>query len=198
MAKRVARVADGEELMDLLAEALDCRESLLPGSSKRVRDHATRFAKPLGLSAKDRSALERAALLRDIGKLKIPNEILLMEVLLSYEESALLHQHPRLGSEVLEETRALRDVAEIVRCHHESFDGDGYPDGLEGEAIPYLARILKIVDVYCAMTSPRAYRQGHASHKEALAHLTEERGKHFDAALVDVFVKEKVGQAWEG
>jgi putative two-component system response regulator len=87
-----------------------------------------------------------------------------------------------------------QDIEDIVRCHHECFDGDGYPNGIEGEAIPYLARIMKILDVYCAMTSPRIYREGHATHTDAIAHLREEAGKHFDPVLTKAFIAGKVGK----
>ena len=86
-----------------------------------------------------------------------------------------------------------QDTADIVRRHHECYDGDGYPDRLEGDAIPYLARVVKVIDVYCAMTSPRHYREGQASHDEALEHIKSEHGKHFDPELVDVFLKDDLG-----
>jgi putative two-component system response regulator len=92
---------------------------------------------------------------------------------------------------------ALSDTAPIIRTHHECFDGTGYPDGLEGERIPLLGRMMKILDVYCAMTSPRHYRKGHATHEQAVQHLKSERGKHFDPKLVDTFIEKEVGQTPE-
>ena len=182
------------QLLTLLCKAIDCREGMLLDNSTRVLEHATRFAQALALSPGDQLLLERGALVRDIGKIMVPNDTLLKSSPLTYDEWALIHQHPHLGAKLILETGALKDTADIVRNHHECYDGDGYPDGLEGEAIPYLARIMKILDVYCAMTSPRHYRKGHASHKEAVEHLRNERGKHFDPDLVDVFVKAKVGR----
>jgi HD-GYP domain-containing protein (c-di-GMP phosphodiesterase class II) len=183
-----------EELLNFLADAIDCRESFLPGSSHRVMEHATHFALALGLSPDDRLTLERGALVRDIGKIGIPNEVLLKQGVLTYDEWRLLQQHPHLGEEMVTQTGVLRDTAAIVRNHHESFDGDGYPDGLEAEDIPYLARITKLLDVYCAMTSPRHYRQGHSSHEQAIEYLRNEQGKHFDPTLVDVFIEAKIGR----
>ncbi|HIJ65284.1 MAG TPA: HD domain-containing protein [Candidatus Hydrogenedentes bacterium] len=183
-----------EELLELLAEAIDCREAFTPGNSLRVRDHATRFARALGLSPSDQLTLERAALVRDIGKLRVPNEILLKDGLLTYDEWATLHTHTALGAALLEETGALKDTAEIVHWHHECYDGTGYPDGLEGDQIPYLARAMKILDVYCAMTSPRRYRAGLSSHREAEDHLRSEAGGHFDPDLVKTFLDANVGE----
>jgi HD-GYP domain-containing protein (c-di-GMP phosphodiesterase class II) len=180
-------------LLYLLAEAIDCRESFKPGSSVRVVEHATRFAEALGLDVDQQMVLERGALLRDIGKLKISNDVLLKDGLLTYDEWVLIQQHTNIGADLVCDKPGLEGVEDIVRCHHECFDGDGYPNKLEGDAIPYLARIVKIIDVYCAMTSPRAYRSGMASKNDALAHLKNERGKHFDPELVDVFLEKKVG-----
>lgn len=193
----LAAAAQQEELLYLLADSLDSREGLIPGSSRRVVEHASRFAKAIGLSPEDQITLERAALLRDLGKISIPNDVLLKETLLSYEEWLLIQAHPHLGADVAEKTQALKDVAEIIGTHHESFDGDGYPDGIEGTAIPLLARALKILDVYCAMTSPRLYRKGFSSQEDALEHLRSEQGKHFDPDLIETFLKAKVGQPWE-
>lgn len=184
----------GEDLLNLLAEAVDCRESFAPGTSVRVRDHVARFAKALGLGAEEGLVLERGALLRDVGKLRIPNEVLLKEGVLSYDEWTLLQRHTVIGAELVGGLEGLKDLVDVVGRHHECFDGNGYPDGLEGEEIPYLARVMKVVDVYCAMTSPRHYRDSHASHGEAIEHLKEERGKHFDRELVDVFLGKKIGR----
>lgn len=184
------------DTLSLLAHALDCREGFPEGSSWRVMEHANRFADALNLSTKDRIILARAALLRDVGKVLIPNQVLLKDGVLNYEEWTLIQRHSHLGADLLAATNAFADIADVVRHHHESSDGDGYPLGIEGEAIPLLSRILKIIDVYCAMTSPRHYRVGHASHEEALHHLLAEQGKHFDGELVDVFIQQKVGQPW--
>lgn len=179
-------------ILELLAEAVDCRESFRPGSSKRLVEHATRFAKALSLSDDDRLLFERATLLRDIGKLRIPNDVLLKDGLLTYDEWRLIQDHTTIGAEMVEGMDGLGELADIIRSHHESYDGDGYPSKLEGEAIPYLARALKIIDVYCAMTSPRAYRTGVSSAADALSHLENEAGKHFDGDLIQIFIKQNV------
>jgi putative nucleotidyltransferase with HDIG domain len=183
-----------ERILNLLADSVDCREGIPAGSSNRLRDHAARFATVLGLSAGEKMTLERGALLHDIGKIRISNDVLLKNTVLSYDEWILLQQHTVIGAELLKNLACFTDVVDIVRSHHECFDGTGYPDKLEGEAIPLQARIMKIIDVYCAMTSPRHYRSTHCTHDEAVQYLESERGKHYDPELVDVFLKKKVGQ----
>jgi len=182
-----------EQLLELLAEAIDCREGFLPGSSARVRDHATRLARALKLSADDQLTLERAALVRDIGKLKISNEVLLKDDVLTYDEWRLIHSHAGIGADLIATMEVLKDTEAVVRYHHECFDGTGYPNGLEADAIPYLARAMKVIDVFCAMTSPRHYRKSQNTHEMAVEHLQSERGKHFDPEIVAAFLAEGVG-----
>jgi len=180
----------------LLADAVDAREGLLPGSATRMMEHAQRFAQALNLSVSDRSTLVRGALIHDIGKLRISNEVLLKKSVLDYDDWLLLRDHTRLGVQVLEEYGLHGDTKDVVLSHHECFDGTGYPEGLEGESIPFLARAMKILDVYCAMTSPRLYRSKVHAHDSVIAYFREESGKHYDGALVETFVKHEVGQAW--
>ncbi len=175
-------------VLALLADAIDSREQFNPGSSMRALDHAARFAEALGLGIDDRIALERGALLRDIGKLRVPNDVLLKHSLLTYDEWRLLQAHTVFGADLALSIPGLAYIAPISRHHHENFDGTGYPEGLEGARIPLLARAVKIIDVYCAMTSPRVYRASVATREEAFEHLTEERGKHFDPELVELFI----------
>ncbi len=189
-----ADLSRDDRILGLLADAIGCREGLPLGASERVREHAERFGKALGLSPGDQASLERGALLRDIGKIQIPNAVLLKQGILDYDEWVLLQGHSALGAALLEERGVLKDIIDIVHYHHECHDGDGYPDHLEGEAIPYLARIVKILDVYCAMTSPRHYRDTQSSTQEGIMHLLAERGKHFDPALIDVFVEAGIGR----
>ncbi len=174
--------------LNLIADAVACREEIPLSESLRVAQHASRFAKALNLSADDQFALERAALLRDVGKICIPNEVILKKSVLNYDEWALLKNHSRLGAELLLERGVSIDIVQIVEFHHECYDGDGYPDHLEREEIPYLARVMRLLDVYCAMTSPRHYRKSQFAVQEGLKYIKDERGKHFDPALVDAFL----------
>lgn len=193
LAAAVAMGNQLEELLCLIADALDSREALIPGCSQRVKEHASRFADALGLGPEDKLTLERASLVRDLGKTQIRNEVLLKHGALTYDEWQFIQMHPHLGADILEKTEALKDTAEVVRHHHECFDGDGYPLGSEGEAIPYLSRALKLLDVYCAMTSSRHYRKGKCSHEQAVEHMQNEAGQHFDPELAKVFVESNVG-----
>ncbi len=183
-----------ESLLDLLGEAVDCREGFFIGSTERVRSHAVRFSEALDLGPDERSILERGALVRDIGKTKIPNEVLLKDTALTYDEWILLQQHPEIGADIVERIPLLEDTADVVRYHHECYDGDGYPRGLEGDQIPLLARVMKIIDVYCAMTSPRHYREGLSTHEQSIEYLRSEKGKHYDPDLLEVFIDKNVGR----
>jgi putative nucleotidyltransferase with HDIG domain len=187
-----------EAVLALLSDAVDVREGIPAGSGRRLREHATRFAVAAGLGASERYALERGAYLHDVGKICVPNAVLLKEGVLSYDDWLLLQRHTVLGAELLEKTGCHADVAEIVRCHHECWDGDGYPGKLEREEIPLLARMMRLLDVYCSMTSPRVYRSAHASHEQAIDYIVSERGAHFDPELVDLFVERGVGQTQGG
>jgi len=178
----------------LLSDAVDCREGISVGSSNRVRELATRFAQVLGLSRNEQIVLEHGALLRDIGKITIPNDVLLKNSTLTYDEWVLIQHHTIRGVELLNERGICQEISDILLRHHECYDGDGYPDHMEGDAIPYFARIIKILDVYCAMTGQRHYRKTKCTHEEALKYLQSERGKHFDPELIDTFVREEIGE----
>ncbi len=183
-----------EDMLYLLATAIDSREELAPGSSLRVKEHATRFAKALKLSPKDQATLERGALLRDIGKLRIPNRILLKYDLLTHDEWETIYRHSATGAEVVRETPVIADIEDIVHYHHERWDGNGYPNGLEGDDTPLLAQAVHILDVYCAMTSIRHYRKEVHGHDAVLDYLQSESGAHFHPELLKVFIDAGVGQ----
>lgn len=193
--KAAAAVAEEHAAaLNLIADAVAAREGIPLGDSMRVLEHASRFARVLQLSPEDTTCLERASLLRDIGKIRIPNDILLKKSVLDFDEWTLLKGHSRLGAELLLERGVSIDIVQIVEFHHECYDGDGYPDHLERAEIPFLARVMRILDVYCAMTSPRQYRKSTYSVKEAVEYLKAERSKHFDPELVDAFVAGNVAQ----
>ncbi|WP_052326627.1 HD-GYP domain-containing protein [Deinococcus peraridilitoris] len=154
----------------------------------RVEEYATRLADALALAPADRLALRWGAMLHDVGKLRVPHEVLAKEGALSEEEVKLVRRHPQWGVRVLSHFTFLPQlVLEIVLTHHERFDGTGYPMRLEGEAIPRLARMLAVCDVFDALTSNRPYRNA-TPYSQAVAYLHEQRGKQFDAEIVDAFV----------
>ncbi len=192
----VGAAREHEALFGLLAEAIDSREGHPSGSCARLCDHAVRLGQAMGIAGDELAALERGALLHDIGKVRVSNDVLMKKSVLSYDEWLELQAHTTKGADLLREAGFEEAVLEIVQSHHECFDGDGYPNRLEGEAIPLPARIMKICDVFTAMTSPRHYRPGVPTIDEALAHLREERGKHFDPAIIDVFLEQEIGRPW--
>ncbi|MDZ4859573.1 MAG: HD domain-containing phosphohydrolase [Candidatus Hydrogenedentes bacterium] len=182
------------ELITLLAESIDSREDLPLGASARVMECASRFGQSLHLSPQEQLTLARGALLRDIGKLRIPNSLLLKQTILSHDEWEAVRAHTHRGGDLVKQTEGLRDIEDIVRYHHECWDGTGYPNGLEGNDIPRLAQIIRLVDVFCAMTAPRHYRKNVHSTKDALEHLRSESGKHFNAELVEAFLDGKIAR----
>lgn len=200
MAKGALKLGEGKdttaELLRLLAEAVDAREGHKTGSCARLSDHAVRMGQALDLSDDEIDALEWGALLHDIGKLRVSNDALMKKSVLSYDEWLDLQAHTTKGAELLRELGIGEQVLEIVEGHHECFDGDGYPHHKERDQIPLLARIMKICDVFTAMTSPRHYRPDVPSIDDALEYLKAERAKHFDPDLIDVFIEKEIGRPW--
>lgn len=181
--------ARGEAVLKLLSTALAVREGGTSQGIAQKQQVAEKFANALGLPPADTQVFIRGALLHDLGKLMLPNSLLLTKSLLTHSEWEELRRYPELGATLCAETPGLEDLAELVAGHQECYDGTGYPGGIERDAIPYLARATRLVNVYCAMTSPRAYRTGHASAPEAMAFVKSELGKHFDPDLGAVFVE---------
>jgi HD-GYP domain-containing protein (c-di-GMP phosphodiesterase class II) len=132
--------------------------------------------------------LRRGALLHDIGKMGIPDRILLKEGPLSDEEWEIMRKHPEFAYELISPIEYLWPALDIPYCHHEKWDGSGYPRGLKGEEIPLAARIFSIVDVWDALTSDRPYRNAWPAEK-AIQYVREQKGKHFDPHVTDLFLK---------
>lgn len=169
------------------AYALDLKDEETAGHSQRVTHLTVRLAQRLGVSPDELIHIQRGALLHDIGKMGVPDSILLKRGELTAAERRLIEQHTEYGRDLLEPIAFLRPAIAIPYSHHERWDGTGYPQGLAGEAIPLAARIFAIVDVFDALTSERPYR--HAwSREEALEYIQREAGSHFDPRLVEVFM----------
>ena len=146
-----------------------------------------RLAKVMGLPEQDLIHIRRGALLHDIGKLGIPDSILLKPGPLSEEERDILRIHPALAYEMLIPITYLQPALDIPYCHHEKWNGTGYPRGLKGEEIPLSARIFAVIDVWDALTSDRPYRKAWSKEK-TFAYIQEQAGEYFDPQVVDAFL----------
>jgi len=171
-----------------LALALEAKDRYTRGHSERVTDFAVMIAKEMNLNEKDINTLRFAGKLHDIGKIAVSDKILLKEEKLTLTEYADIKMHPERGAELLKPLSFLQEAAVIIRHHHERFDGQGYPDGLKGEEIPLLARILSVADAFDAMTSERPYRASFTQ-QQALQEIVSCAGTQFDPQVVEVFRK---------
>src|SRR5262245_32505920 len=171
------RLAKHAEIEELSAQ-IDARESYTAGHARRVRLIALDIGDELRLATEERAALARAALFHDIGKLSVPDEILLKPSTLTASEWELMRRHSDEGARMLETVGAFADAVPGVRHHHERFDGTGYPQGLSGEAIPLIARIVHLADALDSMLTTRIY-QARRSPKEALAEIRAGSGTQF-------------------
>ncbi len=170
------------------SHAMDLRDKETEGHTLRVTEMTLALAKAMGINEKEMLHIRRGALLHDIGKMGIPDNILLKEGKLTDDEWAIMRQHPTFSYEMLKPIKYLRQALDIPYCHHEKWDGTGYPRGLKGEQIPLVARIFAVVDVWDAVTIDRPYRKAWTRQK-ALKHIREQSGKHFEPRVVEIFLK---------
>ncbi len=171
------------------SRALDLRDRETEGHTQRVTELTVRLAQAMGVPEAELVHIRRGALLHDIGKLGIPDAILLKPGPLSEEEWEVMRRHPDYAFRWLAGIEFLRPALDIPYCHHERWDGGGYPHGLKGEEIPLAARIFAVVDVFDALTSDRPYRKAW-SRDEALRYIHEQAGRQFDPKVVEVFLRE--------
>ena len=176
------------QTVSTVAHALDARDGYTQGHSTRVSEYAALIARELGLSDEEIENIRTVALLHDIGKIGVPDAILNKPARLTDEEYALMKQHPSVGGEILKEIDTIPGVEIGARYHHERYGGGGYPAGLEGESIPYIARIIAVADAYDAMTSNRVYRK-HLSDEDVIAELERCSGSQFDPHIAQVTVR---------
>jgi putative nucleotidyltransferase with HDIG domain len=174
--------------LEALASALDVRDSETGGHSDRVLQYMELVIEEMDLAGEDRAFLRRGALLHDIGKIGVPDNILRKPAALSEAEWTTMRKHPEFGARIIAGIPFLQDVARIVRHHHERWDGMGYPDRLAGEAIPVGARVFAVADSFDAMTSDRPYRRA-MSIAAACDEVLRCRGTQFDPAVVDAFAR---------
>ncbi|GAB4580464.1 MAG: hypothetical protein Fur0022_32050 [Anaerolineales bacterium] len=171
-----------------LARAMDARDTYTADHSQRLSIWAEAIAQELHCSPEEMRAIHWAALLHDIGKIGIPDEILRKPSPLNELEWAIMKKHPEAGAEIVAPVKSLADVAPIIRAHQEKYDGTGYPDGLKGRQIPLGARILAVVDSFSAMTDDRVYRRAR-TREEAIEEITRLAGKQYDPEVVEAFLK---------
>ncbi len=167
--------------------AMDFRDKETEGHTQRVTEMTLSLARMLGIPEDQMENIRRGALLHDIGKMGIPDAILLKPGLLTDEERAIMQTHPKMAYDMLKSIEYLRPALEIPHLHHEKWDGTGYPYGLKGEEIPLPARLFAVIDVYDALTSDRPYRPAWSKEK-TLAYIQEQSGKHFDPEVVKQFL----------
>jgi putative two-component system response regulator len=177
-----------EETIAGWSRAMDLRDRETEGHSQRVTDLTLKMAKIFGMGDEELVQVRRGALLHDMGKLGIPDSILQKQDMLNEEELEVMRKHPQFAYELLHPIEYLRGALDIPFCHHEKWDGTGYPRGLKGLEIPVAARLFAVVDVWDALTSDRPYRPAWKK-EDALNHIREQAGKHFDPQVVDLFFK---------
>jgi cyclic di-GMP phosphodiesterase len=156
-----------------LARSIEAMHSLSHGHSDRLADHAAKLGENLGMTGDDLQELRLGCLLHDIGKVAVPDSILLKPSRLNPQETEIIRQHPITGEKICAPLKSLRSILPIIRHHHERMDGSGYPDGLHGDLIPLKARILQVADVFDALISDRPYREA-LTCDEALEILRQE------------------------
>lgn len=176
-----------EETLLGLVSALDLREHNTRLHSQRVREYTELIADRLGADGKSKREIGFGALLHDVGKIAVPDQILLKPGKLTDQEWLEMRKHPDAGYHIVKRIGFLKEAAEIVYAHHEQFDGCGYPRGLKGDGIPIGARMFMVADVYDAMTSERPYRSP-MTYEEAAAEIKRQSGSHFDPVVVDTFM----------
>ena len=175
-----------------LALTIEARDPYTNGHCERLSRLAVRLGRAIGLGPDDQHALHRGGYLHDIGKVGVPDAVLLKPAPLTAEELAVMRQHPEIGDSLCAPLQSLRAVRPIILSHHERIDGSGYPAALRGDEVPLLAQIVGIVDVYDALTSKRPYRDA-LSHHEAVTFVLEEtHAGRFNADYVEAFLDEVV------
>lgn len=170
------------------ARSLDLRSKETEGHTLRVTELTLRLARALKVSDRDLQSIRQGALLHDIGKAGLPENLLLKAGLFTEEEWRLMCRHPVIAYELLYPIPSLRAAIDIPYCHHERWDGTGYPRGLKGEQIPLAARIFAVADVWDALQSDRPYRPGQVE-RQVRQYIRANAGKHFDPAVVDAFLE---------
>ena len=173
--------------LETWSKSLELRDIESQGHIRRVTDNTIRLAREFGMKEQDISHIERGALLHDIGKLGIMDSILQKKGTLTEEEWREIKRHPEIARDLMANVRLLNEAIDIPYCHHENWDGSGYPQGLKGKEIPLSARIFAVVETFDALTSVRPYRKAW-TRKQAIDFIIDQKGKKFDPDIVDKFL----------
>lgn len=184
-----------DETIEGWSHAMDLRDEETEEHSRRVMELTLKMANQMGFGPKEIVHLRRGTLLHDIGKIGVPDGILRKPGPLNEDEWLIMRKHPQFAYDMLVPISYLRPALDIPYCHHEKWDGSGYPRSLKGEQIPLAARIFTVVDVWDALTSDRPYRKAWTG-SEAIEYIQAEAGKSFDPRVVDLFLKEVVATEW--
>jgi putative nucleotidyltransferase with HDIG domain len=171
-----------------LAEVIDAKSPYTHGHSIRVSNYAKEIANEMGLIKEEQETIELAGLLHDVGKIGVSEEIINKPGRLTDEEYGEMKKHPSIGADIIEKVKALKSIIPGVRHHQERYDGRGYPDGIKGNEIPLIARILAVADTFDAMTSDRPYRKRFED-EFALSEINKCAGTQFDPIIADAFLK---------
>ncbi|MCX5681287.1 MAG: HD-GYP domain-containing protein [Candidatus Omnitrophica bacterium] len=174
------------DIISALALAVEARDRYSRGHQDRVAEYSVKIAEKLKLSERERDTLRDAAKLHDLGKIGISDEILSKPGSLTDEEWGVMRTHPSVGEEIVKPIKSLAHLRDLVRHHHEKIDGSGYPDGLKGDQVSFLVRILSVADIYDALRTSRPYRK--ALSKEEAVELLEEMGEKIDQRVVKVLI----------
>jgi putative two-component system response regulator len=178
-----------EHVIFSLAAAVEAKDSYTEKHTHRVAETARMVGERFGLPERALDALYRGGIIHDIGKIGVPDHILLKPGPLDGDELRTMRQHPLIGESIVRPLRSGVPLLPIVRNHHERVDGGGYPDGLKGRAIPHLARIVAVCDAFDALTSDRPYRRAR-SLEDALGILSDGAGRQWDGEVIEVLVSE--------
>lgn len=176
-----------DEVVQAFLEILNLKEKELAGHNQRVASLAVKLGKKIGLSEQELTDLRRGALLHDIGKICISDEILNKADKLTEKEYAAIKEHAAMGASILRHIRCMERALVVAESHHEHWDGSGYPYGLRGESIPLLARISCVAGAYDALTSQRIYRPAYPKNV-ALQFIKERSGTYYDPQVVEIFL----------